>query len=67
MMCQFCEDLAEAKASTDQLYPKAEHEYVVSLIDRKSESGRPVGITAYGHFPLNYCPVCGKNLKGETP
>lgn len=70
--CAFCERMALAKFIEDKIYCGYRHEYTVALVDRhwtrergKRNAVRGVDFRWRGlGFKLNYCPECGRKLKG---
>ncbi len=61
--CSFCK-LFYSALDNDE-YFKNPHEYTVSLIVRYYYDGNVCGLLTYESSPLNFCPVCGKQLDFE--
>lgn len=64
--CRFCNDLETmkrvAKANEKSGFSS---EYRAALIISVSRYGEHCGTSTYHEYKLNYCPVCGKEIKDE--
>ena len=71
--CQFCEKYGVLR-TLDRDFKESKKEYTVSIVRRAwtKESGKrnACGIVFYRNqgigFKLNYCPECGRELKGKV-
>lgn len=70
MKCKFCEQV-EYAVEYDTLYPSENRlrNYKVRLYQEtvhKEHKNDVCGVLQYKPLKLNYCPVCGRNLRKEV-
>lgn len=69
MTCEFCEDYELAKIIGKEI-EKRDTDFIMNthlkLTDRHiDKDGNVRGVHTHGLYDINFCPVCGKSLKGE--
>ena len=67
--CLFCAALANQKETCEYYRRPSDtsvSEYTAALIHRSYYDDNPSGQTTHYGFRLNFCPVCGKELREPT-
>lgn len=69
MACKFCEDYAEEKRIAKDIEERDKDctmDVQLKLASRHvDKDGNTRGVYTHGWYDINFCPVCGKSLKGE--
>lgn len=69
VQCSFCAALANQKETCEYYRRPSDtsvSEYTAALVHRSYYDDYPSGQTTYYGFRLNFCPVCGKELREPT-
>jgi len=67
--CPFCAALANQKETCEYYRRPSDtsvSEYTAALVHRSYYDDNPSGQTTHYGFRLNFCPVCGKELREPT-
>lgn len=62
--CEFCNLLKISKEIAENR-PTRTYKYSVKLIEESFKGNHHAGTETSRGFEINYCPVCGKGLKGQ--
>lgn len=69
VQCSFCAALANQKETCEYYRRPSDtsvSEYTAALVHRSYYDDNPSGQTTHYGFRLNFCPVCGKELREPT-